>query len=438
MKKILFSVVLICISLILLSQTEVTRIPIGIKSANGIYEDQNKNGVHCFYMDLDDEYLFVVTDSLFQLMYSSQDNFHSGIKPEFLGSIATDSSFIYFFRKVADNELMVLTVDDKEVTLIKTLRFFHLKDWKLRKYLFFDNRILAMLISKSDDQLVFYEFLDGLHIVKNKPISLNSDLLKKIEKGFIEGAAIDNTGVKLLIHYASYNERLVNYFVFSCDFQSWVSNVTNLPLSVFDQNEYKQLKNYVLSGDISDSCAYILGRNWGKHSVNKIVKYSLSTGSPSDTLVFSPRRLAESGIIKASSIDIHQFTSSPLTPDKVSTFTKYPIEFNAFENGIDTVRFNFRYYLPTQDFDIPYRYRYEYSLICRKTDLKIIEDQLNGEFEFDPYLDYSVKQTLRHDLLGRDVASYNKFELFVAGNNRIHMCSIDNEHHALVIELLDF
>ncbi|MDP2722278.1 MAG: hypothetical protein Q8O72_05950 [Bacteroidales bacterium] len=431
---------MILLTFISQAQTEMARIAVDTRKANGIYEKHNNLGIHCFYINLTDKYLFVVTDSTFNEIFSKEGNFYSGIKPDFVGCIATDSTFVFFFNRVAENDLMVLTVNCAlhKVTVIKSFKPFSSRDYKARKFINHKNRFIILTLSKKLDLFCLFEIKHVGNIEKHIMAPPDAKLLDYVEKGLFESYGLEEDKINVLVYYYSLGERVTNYHEIQFDLANDKCKALKLSLDAIDINPNHLFRYSRLTGTTFDTCIMISSFHMEKKKQVQLLVFSLNTGIPLFNGNFNIQDLVDSNAIRGANLDFRKLISGPLDSNSFGNYPQYPLYISVFDKTEDTIKLRFMYSIPLYDSTEPSGKYLLFSMNLSKDDFHVFPDNRDNLQQFNEKLTYAGSKSFHLNLLEYPIVEYNNMQLFTDNHQRNYFCTIDKKQHELVIEWLNF
>lgn len=174
----LFLIITLLFSLFNLNaQQDVLSIPIKTKWAADFHFANDSNKMSCLYLDLKDVYQFVVIDSNYNAIKHLSGRFNSSIKPKLAGVTAANGVFDFYFKKVEDDVLILLSVDANKGKIYRNNKF-EISTNKTEKVLIsgwmgWENSMMS--VSKSGNRILFKNFLPGKEIKERFFEAVGSD-----------------------------------------------------------------------------------------------------------------------------------------------------------------------------------------------------------------------------------------------------------------------
>jgi len=436
MKKILFLLLLVCITSILFAQTEVARIPIKIKGANGINETQNEQGFHCFYFDLFDHYLVVVTDENFKEIFSEKGSFHSNIHPQFLCTLSSDSCFTLFFNQVSENELLTLQVFIKKSLVLRdgSFKVFTRQSNKLIQYFHGENRLMALTSLNGGDYLGIYDIKADRKVERHQVKVSGKYLAKLIRHGLLEDYLLESGRLKILLHYESIIEKRVEFYLSDINLLMNTIKTTPIPLQVLESNSVHLRKFCYLSGILSQGNVIIASVNAKLKQVT-IAQFSEANGNLMANMIWPiPQKNAHIDMIDFSSL-----RASTITPDSYNFCIGRPFTFNIVALGTDSMLMNIQFLSYSNLKYYPPEMYMRYEFACEKNGFKLNGDSdISGISISNPYIQYTADRVNMEDPQRRRMVAYHNVALFEGKNNQIYLATIYPSAKELVIEWLPF
>lgn len=436
MKKILFSLLMVCITLVLFAQTEVARIPIKINGANGVFEIHNEQGFHCFYMDLFDQYLVVVTDKNFKEIFSEKGSFYTKIHPKFLCALSSDSCFTLFFNQVSDNELLTLQMFIDKPTIVRdgSFKVFSGQSNKLIQYFVGENRLLALTSANGGDYLGIYDIKADRKVEQHQVKVSRENLAKFLRHGLLEDYLIDPERLKILLHYESIIEKRVEFYLSDIDLSNNTIKTTPIPLQVLESNSVHLRKFCYLSGILSQGNVIIASVNAKRKQVT-VAQYSEADGNlMANFSVPIPQENAHIDLINFSSVCAVDITSES---DNFRIGT--PFTFNLIAQGSDSIRIAMQFLSLYNSLSYPpdTYVRYEFVLANNRFQLDNIFESSSISIS-NPFIQYTAEKFNKAEPEYKRKVAYENVALLAGEDQHIYLATIDPLEKELVIEKLPF
>jgi len=378
---------LIIISLIGYSQTEFARLPIKIKDTYDIYEKTNKEGNHSFFFDLDDKYLFVITDSAYNEVYKVKDSYYSSVPVSLVGTIATDSSFIYYFKRNIENELYILNVDykNKKVYRKKGLKIYSSGSFELREYININNRLFLLTTSKRENNINFFEVVNDSKVIEYNFLTDGPNGRSNLKNGLFNNYSLDSESFNFLVQYSPQftKEEYFNLYKFNLSTKTFSER--EFRFSNLFQNEKSKRDNFIQTSTITDTSVYIasIRNNGDQISINR---YSLFNDSITGFFSISLRQLITERKIVPYIVNHTGFDYFPANAIKIVEYLGKPYNIKVYDYSPDTISITITFYNRYYYHEKLYDTRMRVSLNVNKKDFSFInidsEDSLYKAYSF--------------------------------------------------------
>ncbi len=436
MKHFIVSIWLLLVVVSGKAQEEISRLSLDVTHANGIYESHNENGFHCFYFDLNvNEYMVVVTDSDFNQIMNKKGYYHTAVKSEYLWAIHNDSLFTLFFKKVAENELMTLTVNLNNQSIVRNNSFkpFDSRGRKLIKYFHESNRLIAFTATDRGHFLELYEINCELEVEYHQISVSHERLTRFLDKGLLEDYRFSGHELRLLIHYESITEKLVACYLTTINLKSHTLTTIPISLDLLESNEVQLRKFCFLNGRLTKNSVWIALTNYKRNTIT-IGQFGDETGELTALITEEiPAKQA-----KVDVLDYTTLTATSATKSHDNTFWKNPFTFGMMPLNKDSVVVNMQYLMASSAKYLPPATYMRYEFGCPNTGF-----EFNEAWEREPpFRDGSLLQYIsKRVTMGNEPTvklDYANVALFEGIGSRTYMATIDRATEELVIERLHF
>lgn len=421
------------------SQKEIARIPVKIKGANEIYNNKNKLGIHAFYFDLTDKYQFLITDSAFNVIYQIKDSYRSTAKVSLVGSISSDTGFLYVFKRNIDNELFFLNVDfkNKKVHRTKSLKVYSSSKYELRKYINTQNRLFLLTTSINNNIICFFEVVDEETVIPHSFNNIDKNAIKDISSGWFNTYYFDSTSFNFLVDFKPDDSKLNRFSIYDFDIEAKKYSGTTLNLGDLNNNRKKAKDKKLLSGKKTRSNTYIAGKR-KKGSELTINKYITSTQNAIDSLSINLSELALSNRLQPNIIDFNRRTIEKTKDLKlIEDYLSSSFSFDVSDNNSDSTNFNLTFYKNTSSSTgTQYHSEMRINLLVDNSKFQILSFSPDTNVVIHNQLIYILNKW-QNDFLLRPSEKNPTVTFFLDKNKNSCFGYIDNMEREFVIEVLD-
>lgn len=238
LKFILFITILLIKISTTLSQEELHRIPLPIKYAQDFEFIQNDHGKACLFLNRGDGYCIVLMDSNYQVLEKFRDSYYTTQDPRFVGSLTSKNGFELFFRRVEDDELLVLIIEieTKKLTRIKE---FKISDNSNEKIVFTGSTIggnKMITIAHDKNSLIYKKHLPGLKM-ESAFIALKEEDYSVVKKSPYIQIRSDADSLIILYKIEHKEDKNPYYKVFNIDINQGNYNTVDI---ICDHNRHKR------------------------------------------------------------------------------------------------------------------------------------------------------------------------------------------------------
>lgn len=232
-------------SSVLLSQVDSIRIELPIKNAQDFEFIHNNHGKACLFLNQGDAYCIMLLDSNYQVLAEFKDKYYTVRTPQYVGSIATENRFELFFKRVEDDELLVLIIDSdlKKLTRIKE---FKISDNPNEKIIYSGSTMdgnKMFTISHDQNSIIYKKHLPGLKI-ENSFIQLAEEDYIIVKNEYCISIKSNADSLILLYKIVHKGEKNPYYKVFNMDFNNGDYNAVDIVCDHKRQQQYLHARLY--------------------------------------------------------------------------------------------------------------------------------------------------------------------------------------------------
>lgn len=244
MRSFIFLSAMLCfISVSAQQKTHI--IPLSKKWASDFHFINDSNRMACLYLDLNDSYHFVLLDSNYNTLKYLTGRFNSSMKPELLGATAGAGIFDFYFKKVEDDQLLVLSVDTVNMR-VKRTNSFQITQNRNEKILISGwNKYVntMMTIAKSGNSIIFKDHLPEMKLRETTFKLTGDDIGFLNDASCVESMAL-NDSLWLLMRKTHLDWKSPKYRLFFVDLKSGNYKTVDFNCEPDKRREYYYVRFY--------------------------------------------------------------------------------------------------------------------------------------------------------------------------------------------------